>query len=445
MEAQEKTIRSLFRDNIVLLCIVLFAYVSNAVFNLIMSNMLEPMDYGDISVVLQLLVFLAPFALLGTELSIVKYFPKYLAQNEYGKMHGFIRWSYEVIFGIAFFIFLVSSFVVFVSMIVSSKGTAFERWHIAVYSIWLVPIYAINNMLALVLQSLKKYYHSAVFNGITSIGITLLINILLFVFWQVFAGSWFGRDQLRFTVVFIIAFGFTISALYQLQLCKRFLPQEVWDTEPVRDQDEWRDTSWKMLISTAIFAGLMSIDIVLIELLSFNEKDVAFFAAISVICGSIYLFGTAIDMIVNPQIALLIERNDIQKLQSLLNKMNLFKVIPAACFLVGILLFGKDILHFFGKSFSGATLSLDILAISFFIGLCFNSAGALLVYTKYQILNFWLSVAQIIYIFLGDVIFIPFFGLPGAIGVLGSSIILSVFIRTFFVRKYLNIRSFYIL
>jgi len=410
-----------------------------------MSNMLEPMDYGDICVVLQLLVFFAPFALLGTELSIVKFFPQYLEAKDYGRLHGFIRWSYEVIFGIAFFILLLSSFIVFISMIVSSKGTAFERWHIMVYSIWLVPIYALNTMLAMVLQALKKYYHSTVFSGITSIGITFIINVLLFVFWKVFAGSWFGRDQLRFSVVFIIAFGFTITALYQLYLCRRFFPKDVWEAKPIHEQELWRETSWKMLISTAIFAGLMSIDIVLIELLSHNERSVAQFAAISVICGSIYVFGTAIDMIVNPQIALLMGKNDVQKLQTLLNKMNLFKIVPALIFLFGIFIFGRPILSLFGKSFPAADIPLSIVAVSFFIGLCFNSAGALLVYTKHQVLNFWLSVTQIAYIFLGDIIFIPEYGLLGAVSVLGSSIIISAFIRAFFVRKHLSIKSFFIL
>lgn len=443
-EPQERSLQSLFRDNSVLLVIVLLAYVSNYVFNLILSNMLEPVDYGDISVVLQLLVFFAPFALLGTELSIIKFFPKYLEEKDYGKIHGFIRWSYEVIFGIGFFIFLFSSFVVFVSMIISSKGTAFERWHIAVYSIWLVPIYAMNIMLSMVLQSLRKYYHSISFSGITSVGVTLIINVLLFVFWKVFAGSWFGRDQLRFTVLFIIAFGFSITALYQLSLCRRFIPKEIWESEAVRDQDLWRHTSWKMLISTAIFAGLMSIDIVLIELLSFNEKNVAQFAAISVICGSIYVFGTGIDMIVNPQIGLLVEKKDISHLQKLLNTMNLFKTLPAALFLLVICFFGKEILTLFGKAFPMAHVPLILLALSFFVGLCFNSAGALLVYTRYQVLNFWLSVTQICYIFIGDVILIPHLGLLGAVYILGSSIIISALIRAYFVRRYLGIKTFYI-
>ena len=434
----------LFYENIFLLLLVIAAYFASYSLNLILANMLEPVDYGDISLVLSVFMFCTPVILLGTEVSVVHYLPKYLSEKDFSHAHGFLRWSFELVFAIASLVFLVSSFVVFLSMIIASKEVGFERWHIYVYSIWLIPIFGINIQFASLFQALKHSYLSTSFNGLNGIVITALACMSMSIFWYSYSGEWFGRDQLRFSVILIFATVFAVCALIQYLIGRRFVPKEVWDSEPLMRRPEWFSMSYKMLISGLIFTALMAIDIVMIRLLSKNQTDVGYFASIMVIAQAMYVFGGAVNMVVGPLVNEYASSNDRSHLQTVVNWMNFYKMIPGTLFFFIALIFGKDLLALFGKGFPAAYESLVVLSIGVYVGLAFNAAGTLMVYSKHQMLNFFISLSQLVMIIVGDILVIPTFGLFGACVVFSSAILISSLARAFFVRKEMGIRVLFI-
>lgn len=443
IEEDNKVFGKLFYENSYLLFLVVGAYFGSYFLNLILANMLQPVDYGDISLVLSVFAFCTPFALMGTEVSVVHFLPKYLSDRDFAHAHGFLRWSFELVFALATFIFLISSFVVFLSMIIASKEVGFERWHIYVYSIWLIPIFSINIMFASLFQALKHSYLSTSFNGLGGIVITTLCALAMSIFWYSYSGEWFGRDQLRFTVILILATIFALTALIQYVIGRRFVPKEVWNSEPLMRRPEWMAMSYKMLISGLIFTALLSIDIVMIRLLSKNQADVGHFASIMVIAQAMYVFGGAVNLVVGPLVNEYASRNDKTHLQHVVSLMNIYKLVPGTLFFLVTIFFGSDLLALFGKGFPKAYEALVILGVGVFIGLLFNAAGTLMVYSKHQVLNFYLSVSQLLFIIIGDILIIPTYGLVGAAYVFTTALLLSSLARAYFVRKELGIRVFF--
>ncbi|MCH9614577.1 MAG: hypothetical protein SP1CHLAM54_14610 [Chlamydiia bacterium] len=433
------------REHLAILVIVILAYVGNYALNLVLANMLYPTDYGDIAVVLQLLVIFAPFVLFGTELSVVRFLPKYLEDKDYPKVQGFLRWAFEVFVGFTALILLLSSILVFISMIVQEEGTAFARWHIWIYSIWLIPLYAVTIVLANILQSLKKFTLSASFDGMKGHALTLLMAGMLFLFWWIVGSRWIGVERLRFLVVFIMALAMIIIAGVEVILCKRYLPKEVWEVHAVLDRKHWFSMSFKMVTSTVVFAGMISMAFILLELIHTKGGEVGHFASVVTIASSIMVIGWVVDILVNPIIYPSIESGDMSHLQSTLNSTNFFKILPGIIFLLVIVFFGKDLLTHFGKGFVNGYPSLIVLACGFLIGLCFNTSGALLLYSHHQKENLFISLGQLIFLIVGDLICIPLFGLFGAAAVLAVSIVLSSLAQAHLVRKHLKIKTFFFL
>lgn len=440
-----KTFLSLLREHNVILLIVIFSYFASYGLNLFLSRILDPMDYGDISVVIQLITFFTPLALMGAELSMVKFLPGYLERNEYGKAAGFLRWAFEMFLVMAAIILLIGSLVVFILFTVTmGEFPHFARFHIMVYSFWLIPIYALINLLATILQALKRYYQSSTFSGMKGYGLTILMIISLAFLAGFFNITWFGRDKLRFSIILCLGIACLLVVAYLMVVVKKSLDPKIFEVRPHFERKQWFYSSVKMLGSTMIFAGLSAIDIVMIEIFAKDNADVGHFASILVIASSIGVFGGAVDMIVSPMISPCVESGSKKHLQSVIHLTNLFKSLPAIFFTLIIFIFGELFLSHFGKSFVGAYPSLTLLSIGFLVGLFFSSSGALLVYTKHAMLNFYISLGQFLYIFVLDAIFIPLFGLYGAVVILTSSIILSSFVRAFYVRHYLKIKSFFV-
>lgn len=431
----------LFRKNIVILVITIFSYLANYFFNVYLARITTPKYYGDIVLVLQLLTFFVPLALFGSELSMVRYISKYLAKEDLGRASGFLKWSLKIFITTSVIILFFGSLIIFGYELLKKEGAIKAPLHIFLYSFWLIPLYATITFQATFLQVLKHYYMSAISQGVGRLILMILsIFFLAPLFTKVIPGDIAGLN-----LILCIGIAFLVVNIMQMISLKTFLPKNLFNSPPVYERKEWSIVSIQMMGSTLMFAGLMAIDIFMIDIIAKNEAAVGFFASIVVIASAVTVFGGAIDMILNPRISYYVERDEKEHLQDMLNVMNTFKIVPAVLFTFLVIYFGHPLLSFFGKDFTGAYSSLVLLAISFLIGLCFSAAGPLLTYSQHQALSFKISLAQLIYIIVLDFVFIPFYGVLGAVIVLGSSILLSSLLRIYFVRKYLRVKSFYFL
>ncbi len=433
----------LARTHSLILAIVLLSYLASYGLNFYLAQILDPQNYGDVSVVWQVLLFATPVALLGTELAVMRFLPMYMEQGKVGLIAGFLKWmkrtyiiSSLVILGVGLLVLLV--FVVFSKTHIHF----FDQFHIIITAFWLVPLFSLVMLLAQVFQAMKKYYHSALFSGLA---FTLLIIVTVALLITIFESTWIGLYRASFSVLLCIGVACVIMIMCEFYWLKKCMPKRYFTVKPQFEVKRWSKVAFEMMSSTVVFGGLLAIDIVMLEVLGKNEAQVGHFAAVLVIASSIGVFGSAVDMLVNPMISPCIEQKNHRHLQSVIHIMNLFKAFPALLLTTGIIIFGKDLLRMFGDSYVNAYSSLVIVVIGVFWGICLSSSGPLLLYSGHQRTNFKLSIIQLGFIIVLDVIFIPLYHIQGAAIVLTVAIILSAIVRAFLARKYLGIHTFYLI
>lgn len=438
-----RLILSLFKTHAVVLLLIITSYLATYILNVFLANLLDPAGYGTISVVFQLLAFFSPFALLGTELSVLRFLPEYIQQERYDYVAGFVRWSLKTFVMTSITILLLGgSLVCFLSILSDLHLIGFDKYNIVIYAFWLIPLFAFVVYLTNVFQALRRYFLSASFGGF---GLTLLIILVTTLLIAFFDNTWIGNYEKRFSILLCIGIASILVIIGQCLMIRRFLPENFFSIKPKYHAHKWLRNSYEMMSSTIVFASLSAIDIMMLSFLGKNGEQVGHFAALFVITSSVVIFSTAVDTIINPLIApSMKEKDGHTHLQSILHILNIFKVIPTVLLSLVIILFGRELLAHFGPGFTEAYPALQVMLVGFVIGQFLNSSGPLLLYSGHQNLSFKISLIQLLSILVLDCIFIPLFQLDGAVWILSLSIIGSSIVRTFYCHCYVKIKVFFL-
>ncbi len=442
LKKDASAIYRLIGKHIFVLIIMIISYVVTYCFNVYLARLLSPKDYGNISVALQLLVFFVPFALLGTEISVLRYIPKYLRAYDLQKASGFLQWIVKVFFLGALFIFFAG--ILFnTAMHILGKYYPFAREasHIIFFSFWLIPLYAFVVLAANLLQALRSYYFSAAFSGFV---LYAIMSLLIFIFVSLMDLSQIRFKDVKYVVIICIGSSYVLVAGLEVAVLLKKLPREIYQIKAVFEKSLWLKSSLHMMLSTIIFAGLSAIDIFMLDLIAKNQAVVGHFAAIFTIASSLMIFSGAVDMIVNPIISPSVSSGDTSHLQTTLHLLNIIKVILIGCIFTLLVIFGKNLLSHFGNDFVDSYPSLLIILAGFVWEIFYHSSGPLLLYSNRERLSFVISLSQLIFIIVLDIPMIHYFGLKGAVSVLSLSIIISSLVRTYFCHKYLKIRVFFL-
>ncbi|MEX0962217.1 MAG: polysaccharide biosynthesis C-terminal domain-containing protein [Simkaniaceae bacterium] len=433
-------IAGLLRSNGVILALIILSYFATYALNIYLANLLKPVLYGDVSIVFQLLMFSLPFALIGTELSMMHYLPKYFEEKDYEHASGFLRWNLRLLVWATIFILLLGAIIAVFALILERFGYHnIETYHIILFSFWLIPLFAFIVWLATILQTLRRYYWAASFRGFA---VSFMIILTIVIFLSLFENSWIGAYKRVWSILLCIGIAYFVIILIEILTIYYKLPHEIYHVEPKFLKKNWFKHSFEMLGSFVGYTALAAIEIMLIEVVGENESMVGHFASIIVIGSSVMVFALAVDIFVNPHISSLVHKNKVH-LQSILDIVNLFKLIPGLIISLFILFFGQWLLEHFGKGFEGAYPALLILLVGYLAGLALGSAMPVLIYSGHHILNFKISLWQLAVITLLSLILIPLFGIEGAALSLSLTILFSGVLRSIFVRKYLDINIFF--
>ncbi|GAB5410981.1 MAG: hypothetical protein ChlgKO_00950 [Chlamydiales bacterium] len=434
-------ITQIFRDHLVILLLIMLSYFATYGLNLYLANLLKPQLYGNISIVFQLLLFTMPFALLGTELSMMHFLPKYFHDHEYPLASGFIRWNFRLFAIISLVVLAVGGILLSVSLMLEGIGLAkLTEYNVILYSFWLIPLFALIVLLATLLQTMGRFYLATSFRGFA---LSFMILLTVYLFLHVFETSWVGGYRKTISLILCLAISYLVIIGLEIYFLRKTLPKKIYKVKPHYQTKHWTQYSVEMLGSFLGYTALSALEILLLQLFGANKVDVGHFASVLVISSSMMVLALAVDMFVNPLISSLVHKNRLH-LQSVLDIVNLFKLIPATLLLLVIVFFGQSLLSHFGKSFEGAYPALLVLAVGYFYGLTLNSAVPLLLYSGHHRLNFKLSLVQFAFIVITSAILIPMYALEGAAISLSLTIIFAGTMRLFFVRKYLDIKLLFL-
>ncbi len=419
-----------------ILLTLLFAYVAIYLFNLIVASFLSPADYGDVAVIVQLLILFAPFVLVGTELAMMRFLPKYFKRGDGESVHGFLKWNIRIFLITAFVILgigtLIALLVIFTPFFGDKK---YQEYHPIIFSYWLIPLFAYMILQSALLQTLKHYFIAAVSKGAALYFICLVAVYII--------GAVYGLLGV-YPIIFVIGLSiFVIITLQFLVLCIS-LPKKIKSGESQLDKSKWSNVSVHMMLSSIILSGLQSIDIVMLSILSERDGAVGHFAAIVVLVGVMLVFGSAVNLIVNPQISTGVHEENIDKFQHTLSLTNIIKGVPVVVIYIILIVYGKVFLGFFGQSYVAQYGQMVTLATGYLVWTLLMTATPILLYSGHQKLVVRISGIQLLASIILNFILIPFYGIWGVTITLVITMVSASVISTIMVHRFVNIRVFFL-
>lgn len=433
MKNNDESIAFLIKNNASVLIILIFAYAVNYFLNLFLAHHLSAESYGDIAVILKLLYFFIPFALLGTDEAGLRFLPEYFRNKEWKKIKGYLQWSHKIILYILILINVINILVFFIILGLEFFNIlSWREVHPFFYSIWIIPFFSYVYLQSTYLQVLKKF---TLASSIMEIGFPFLLIIILIGF----LGFFEKLDVYHVILSMGMACLFLIAI--QIVMLVRISPVDLKTYKPQKLKKSWWPASSAMLKGAVLDAGLGAIDIVMLEIFGVDDAQVGEFAAITTITYFLVLFQEAADLIVTPLIN--VYKNNLHKLQSILNIGNIAKTIPSLIVYLIIIFYGKTLLYFFGEFYVRAYIPLIILATSRLIETLLGFSGLLLFYTKYINHYIKISTIQFVTLIIFYITLIPIYDMFGTVISMFIVNITIKLINNYYVAKDLKLKSYF--
>lgn len=354
------------------------------------------------------LAILTVFTGLGMHTAMVRHLPADQAHNEFGLMHGMMRWTSRrmVGAGIAF------GAALFGARWLIAKEQEELLMVLAVVAL-MVPIQALNVHRQGVLQALKHPIACLLPDQVVR-PLTLILGIFAFV--QI----WGDPDPRHVAWLWLLSIG--VALLVGIGLKIRFTPNEVRTAQPKFDGATWFATAKPLLFLHVAGMLISQADPAMLGIL--GEPGQAGLFAVSNRIALLLGFGlAAVNAIAAPLISQLHaknERRQLQKMLTLAAKGIALFTIPAAIFIV---FFGKWLLGLFGDEFPVAYPVLLWLVAGQTVNALAGSVGFILTMTGYPA-----TAARIIWVaaigkMILNLILMPLWGALGA--AIGTAIMLA--------------------
>jgi len=254
--------------------------------------------------------------------------------------------------------------------------------------------------------------HAGAFRGAKNmIGFTLFKTVIPFLNALIILLAW------KFKIAITPVMGFTSSAIivaffYVMSWRKFSGLHTITTTTTVHWKDMVRE-SLPMMMTGSIFFILNWVDNIVIGIYH-TEADVGFYDTAFKISSASAAILMAVNAIQAPTFAEIHSTNDHKRLKTYVFNSTRLLFYATAPITLGILLFPELILSLFGKSFTGAATSLQILAIGNFFNCITGSVGILLMMTGHQVqYNRIIMIAAALGIGL-NILLVPTMGIEGA-------------------------------
>lgn len=360
----------------------LLTYASKCALNLFLAHHLARDIYGDFSVAIRLLSVMVTLTLFGTDIGSQRFFGKFINTGQHTNATAYVAWNFKLLtitFSVAITIALLSS-IIMVGLHTLGLNNI-NNYHLAVYSLWLVPLAAIVSLLSSYLLFSEHLYLATILSKALKYSVQLVLFLSSIFFLQPVLSNLNIALILLITflsllVIAMVSFNQEIASILQLGL------QQAHQTS--LDQN-WLKTSGHLIANTLLVGLLAAIDLLIIEMFGFNEVMVGDYAAILTIVGILWVIPTGILQGLKPQFSTLLSTPEgIQLLEKKLIDTN--RITIGACIFLGtgIILFAKKLLGLFGPDYTHASTALIIMATGVTLSCIGRIITTVLVYGGYE-------------------------------------------------------------
>ncbi len=394
---------------------------------ILLARLMGPKNYGDYTIIVTIINVGLVVSIFGFDSSVQRFLPAALQSNKFSKGNGFLKFS-------AISVFLSSlccSVVLFSFLLFKSKNFNSSFNEGLFWGIFSLPVLAFSTRASAILRSIKM------------IKLSLLPAYFLFPVMMAVSCWYYFSIYHKLTVDAVMLIGFCISIVIYLYINRRktiWIKEVLPEVEAEYDRKLWISVSSLLLLTTGLDLLLKQSDILMVGYFLGNTKAGLYGVAAKL--ATLAALGLAVaDYIIMPKISSLYESKQMGKLQQTIRSAA-FQILSISLpVIAGLIIFGKFILGFFGKTYQEAYLPLLVLLVGQLINAMTGMVGGLMTMTGHQKQFFIFYFFAILLQFGLNIVLINQFGIIGAS--LGTSIAM-IFLNVSayrFVKRKLKIRA----
>jgi O-antigen/teichoic acid export membrane protein len=336
----------------------------------LLARLLHASDYGVYTYVFVWVTFISLLAGLGFPAASIRFLPVYRVQQDWPRIHGFVRSASRMTFATAIGIALcgvVSAYVLHMSGVLHTPSAI-------ILGAMLVPALAGSTLYT----EFARAGHRVDIAFIPAlIGRPALIAIGA-------AGLFIVRGALATSG----AMAATLVAAYVVLAIQYVLTRRLFDRPPTKQPPvvelrEWFGVGITLLAASAFIITLLQVDIVIVGALR-GARDAGIYAAASKTAALVTFVIIAVNAAAAPQFASLWALRRISELQRLVTKLAGLIFWPSLAIAAGLAALSGPLLSLFGPEFNQARPALLVLLIGQVINAAAGSVGYLLTLTGHH-------------------------------------------------------------
>lgn len=392
-------------SGIIAVGISLLSFIASYCFNILLSRNLTAAVYGDVYIVVQILVLCSILGVLGTNTAIVRFIPQYLADNDTTKLLGYLSWNKLIVFRATLVLSILGALIASGAFMLDRLHIySIDKMHPFIFAFWLIPLYIVSLITNSALQSFNRV-NIAMF--LSNVGLLLIGIVEVGLFILIF------KKASIYQLLLLLGVSQIIIILVQLKLIKQKLTKLSSPEKSHYETPKWRQYSRAMLANNVVMFVSDVVVLMVLEWVGKNEADVGAFAAINTIAAIFYTVSGAINTLVSPQLSA--NEGKPKQLQIITTKANLLRIFISTPIILILVIFAKDILTMFNPIFATHFFALNVTSISTYLFMFLSIAGSILMYAGAEKLELYSNITYLISCLLLSFLLIPKYQLVGAI------------------------------
>jgi O-antigen/teichoic acid export membrane protein len=418
-------------------CIGFFIQFGLGIF---LARQLTESLYGDYNVAMKLLSVLVTLALYGTNTGANRFLAKYLKRHETHASGKYLAWNVKLLsitFVISFIIAIVAFIVMWILHYLNVQHI--NHYHLAVYSLWLVPFYAIAILINSFLVSSEHTQISTFYSSI----VQYLIMFSLFIVIALYIDPML--HNLSIIIVLFIS-SILFSSISILSINRDLLSMIYRGIKQLKitslNEKGWMITSTHLIANNIFYSILCVLDLLVVEVFGRTEMETGYYAAALTITAVLNLVPNSIYQSLKPELGALLKiETKKHQLQKRLNKINLLSFCLLALLSFVLIYFENQLLLFFGPNYLKAGMVVTILTIGYAVSGYTQMSVILLIMAGYETLVLKGTVLELI---TALILLIPatyYYGIIGTASVTSFSIIVKSSCYVMITRKKLGLHS----
>ncbi|MEL6437896.1 MAG: flippase [Cyanobacteria bacterium J06621_8] len=380
-------------------------------------------QYGVYEYVISIATFLGFLAALGLPNCLLRFIPKYIVQEDWGKLRGIIwsSWRYVIFSGLLWAVISAGLLIAWDTYRSDIALTSF------LLGAGLIP-----------LQALLRHQRE-MSRGIKRMALAYFPSSIIFPLLLI-AGTFYYRHQLTSNQAIALTWlSLAVILACQIWSFQRQLPPQCAQTPAEYSRKEWLGVALPLLFKDSAFVVLSQTDTIMIGIMLGSFQVGIYGAGFKTAAGvSFILMG--VNAIAAPMFATLHTQGDYAGLQKLTSAVARWMFYPTLAFALLLIITGDRVLGLFGAEFVAARWSMTILILGQLVNVGAGSVGYLMQMTGHHRQSaFVLGCSAVINLIL-NAILIPRFGIFGAAIATASTMALWNIWLHQLVVKYLGVK-----